>query len=316
VVKKKKCSKCGEIKELSDFYKDSYSKDGRYSICKLCKNKATKKYRESNPEKDRIRKLKWAKNNLIKSKEIDKRYRQSNAIYTTQAYKLTNIEAPKLAKDGKSLEVKCKYCGRYFCPTTKKVFHRVEAISGKINSSQYLYCSNICKTRDNTKNNYIKYSKLLTIDESIRISKDNLKLEVKCKYCGKYFTPLNRKILQRIQSLNGRMEGDCYLYCSTNCKSACPVYGQKTWPKTYKKATSREVQPQLRQTVLERDNWTCQKCGRTTEEVELHCHHIFPLNESPIESADVENCITLCKNCHKEAHKLPGCNYYELQCSE
>jgi 5-methylcytosine-specific restriction endonuclease McrA len=68
--------------------------------------------------------------------------------------------------------------------------------------------------------------------------------------------------------------------------------------------------------VLERDKWKCQKCGKTTDEVELHCHHILPINESPIESADVSNCITLCKYYHKEVHTTPGCGVGELKCKK
>jgi len=63
--------------------------------------------------------------------------------------------------------------------------------------------------------------------------------------------------------------------------------------------------------VLKRDDYTCQKCG--SEEI-LHCHHIFPLNENPVMSADINNCITLCKSCHKLAHKIPGCGYHEMRC--
>ena len=54
----------------------------------------------------------------------------------------------------------------------------------------------------------------------------------------------------------------------------------------------------------------CQKCGQ--EGGSLHCHHIDPVISNPIESADVDNCITLCKICHREVHRLPKCNNYEL----
>lgn len=35
----KRCSKCGELKNLEDFYRRNDSKDGRRSYCKSCKNK-------------------------------------------------------------------------------------------------------------------------------------------------------------------------------------------------------------------------------------------------------------------------------------
>ena len=70
--------------------------------------------------------------------------------------------------------------------------------------------------------------------------------------------------------------------------------------------------------VLERDQWTCHKCHSSKLEnnnLELHCHHIDPVVNNPVESADADNCITLCKECHKEVHKtISGCKYSELKC--
>lgn len=63
----------------------------------------------------------------------------------------------------------------------------------------------------------------------------------------------------------------------------------------------------------------CTKCNKIDKKeiysAELHCHHIWPLNESPITSADIDECITLCKECHKLKHKIPNCGYNELKCS-
>jgi len=129
-------------------------------------------------------------------------------------------------------------------------------------------------------------------------------LETKCWYCGKWFIPTNQQIQQKAASIKGYGFGECNLYCSEGCKYSCSTYGQHLYPKDHKPATSREVQPQLRKLVLERDNWTCQKCGSTDE---LHCHHIDPVINNPIESADVDNCITYCVECHKEAHQQDGC---------
>ncbi|QIO25467.1 HNH endonuclease [Haloarcula sp. JP-L23] len=63
----------------------------------------------------------------------------------------------------------------------------------------------------------------------------------------------------------------------------------------------------LRERVLERDNYTCQRCGsesddvRTQAEVNLHCHHIIPKAAG---GPDVmENAVTLCERCHKRVHR-------------
>jgi hypothetical protein len=76
--------------------------------------------------------------------------------------------------------------------------------------------------------------------------------------------------------------GECRLYCSENCKQACPTYWQQKYPKGFKHVTSREVNPYLRQMVLERDNWTCQICGKTSKEAQLHVHHMDPVAQNPM----------------------------------
>jgi 5-methylcytosine-specific restriction endonuclease McrA len=153
---------------------------------------------------------------------------------------------------------------------------------------------------------------------SYKLNEGGLKiLLVKCSYCGKWFNPSTVIVQHRISSLEGRSQGEKRLYCSESCKKACPIYNQTLYPKGFKPATSREVQPELRQLVLERDDWTCQygNCGKTTDNAELHCHHITGIKQNPIESADVDNCITLCKKHHKKVHSQAGCKYFDLRCS-
>lgn len=35
----------------------------------------------------------------------------------------------------------------------------------------------------------------------------------------------------------------------------------------------------------------------------------------PLESADIDKCITLCKNCHIKVHKKDGCGYNDFKCN-
>jgi hypothetical protein len=147
-------------------------------------------------------------------------------------------------------------------------------------------------------------------------------LEVKCTHCGKWFIPNLNKLKNRIEVLKGAKgyKGEQRFYCSEHCKSACPLYGKK--PETLMREDAvragrldwlkmdREVQAELRQMVLERDNYTCRKCGATES---LHCHHILPVAVEPLLSADIDNCITLCEQCHREAHKQDGCKTGQLR---
>lgn len=56
-----------------------------------------------------------------------------------------------------------------------------------------------------------------------------------------------------------------------------------------------------RKAVFERDHFTCQMCGRYG--CKLNAHHIKPFSKYPEYRLDLDNGITLCKECHKKAHK-------------
>jgi len=62
------------------------------------------------------------------------------------------------------------------------------------------------------------------------------------------------------------------------------------------------------------DDYQCQRCEATQKDSQLHCHHITGVVQNPIESADIDNTITLCKDCHRFVHSQPGCKYHELRC--
>jgi hypothetical protein len=46
----KRCSKCGLVKELSDFHRSATSRDGRTSRCKSCRSADTQAYLERRRE--------------------------------------------------------------------------------------------------------------------------------------------------------------------------------------------------------------------------------------------------------------------------
>lgn len=62
--------------------------------------------------------------------------------------------------------------------------------------------------------------------------------------------------------------------------------------------------------ILDRDNYTCQFCG--AKDKTLHVHHLYySENKSPWEYED-DSLITLCEDCHEAEHieKLDNYNYY------
>ena len=169
---------------------------------------------------------------------------------------------------------------------------------------------------------YNTYVPQLEWCEEVRRNEDDPNvLEVKCFKCGKWYVPTLINVQNRLQSLKGIKRGESHFYCSDQCKNSCSIYGKSVEQVMKQDAVragrlpwlelTREVQPELREMVLERDKNRCVKCGSS---MDLQCHHILPITIEPLLSADVDNCITLCYTCHKKVHQeVDGCGYGELR---
>ena len=70
---KKRCSKCGQEKTLTEFHKDKKAKDGLRSSCKICKSEEDKKYAQDHREQIREYNKRYCKNH---QKEIRERKQQ------------------------------------------------------------------------------------------------------------------------------------------------------------------------------------------------------------------------------------------------
>ena len=77
--------------------------------------------------------------------------------------------------------------------------------------------------------------------------------------------------------------------------------GKLPWEKTDKDIRKSKAYSDWRKSVFERDDFTCAICGHRGGE--LNAHHIKPFAKYPEDRFDVDNGITLCKECHKQVHK-------------
>ena len=76
----KKCSKCGEVKPINEFYKQKSCKDGLNSYCKCCMNKKVEEWRKKHP-KERIKHQKKYINKYKKKySEYQKKYKKEHIV--------------------------------------------------------------------------------------------------------------------------------------------------------------------------------------------------------------------------------------------
>lgn len=61
-----------------------------------------------------------------------------------------------------------------------------------------------------------------------------------------------------------------------------------------------------RNEVYKRDYWTCQICGKHCEGKDIIAHHKKSFSEYPESRFDINNGITLCRNCHAKIHNYNG----------
>ena len=165
---------------------------------------------------------------------------------------------------------------------------------------------------------YDTYTHQISWCEEVRRDPDNSDLlQVRCteSSCRKWFNPNRNEINSRIAAINSADKGlgSCNFYCSKECKQKCSLYWQRKYPKDFKSNYSRPEQAELRQMALERENYTCERCGLYDETgKELIAHHYEGLNVNPTMSADLEMIVVLCKECDDKAHSELGCRPIDL----
>ena len=96
----KRCTKCGEIRHRSEFFKNSGARSGLQSWCKKCKNEGNKKRYEANPEFNKKRGERWR----VANPEYGKLYYADNREHITEHRKKPEV---KKAAKGRA-KIRCE----------------------------------------------------------------------------------------------------------------------------------------------------------------------------------------------------------------
>ena len=241
-----------------------------------------------------------------------------NCIHQGNPQPIINFDKNKDKKDG--LHSNCKDCRKAYRKNNKSKIAKQNKEYRETHQEHIKnYFDNYFKTYYDLPARYDSYANKLEKYEEVRRDPNNSDLlQVRCKRseCRKWFTPTNMVVRCRLYAINGKVAGESNFYCSDECKKLCPLYGLNHDPLEIKcnQKYIREniLQDELREMVLDLDDDTCQLCGKTKEEfpnLKFFCHHIVPIKIDSSLGSDINNCITLCENCHHWVHKLPNCSF-------
>jgi hypothetical protein len=136
-------------------------------------------------------------------------------------------------------------------------------------------------------------------------------IEVRCKFCRKWFVPTKQQLDSRIRAIEYDFNGGgCYLYCSDECKGKCPhfnLYVLSVLKTEHERPTSTDYGV-FRKEVLKRANYECEYCGNPAEDV----HHIRPFKYEPFFALDVDFGIAVCKKCHNKYGHKDECSMWNI----
>src|SRR6266478_4816275 len=98
----KTCTKCGEIKRLSDFGVHKSTKDRLRHACRPCNNLAANQWGKNNPEKALALARKWVATNPVRRKEHSRKsyakHKERYAVEQAAAYRLNPDAAKQRAR--------------------------------------------------------------------------------------------------------------------------------------------------------------------------------------------------------------------------
>lgn len=281
----KVCTKCGEDKPLSEFFKRSSARRGRRSSCKKCYSGYKKHYSIKNKEKINLYNAEYNNSHKKEITEYQKKYSKENK--------------EKLSIKAKDYYIKNK--------EKLKEKNRRNYILRRDENREKSRIYSLKFTKEKSK--YLTYASKLTIEEDPLEGEDG-ELLVRCAHCREYFNPTNGEIRERVRALFGLVRGEHRSYCSDQCKIDCDIYNAQSIPKSLRVAskqsrcnqkTARKILLQLQ--IDEFGYNFCDKCGDIFEPKNLILHHNIPVSDDLSEAENIAHYMLVCKDHHE--HK--GC---------
>jgi hypothetical protein len=181
-----------------------------------------------------------------------------------------------------ALDTVCNQCGKTFHTTRQRL------------RGAHQFCCRKCYEAYRRENNYD------TPPPTKKARPESTVIYI-CDNCGKSF---ERKRYGRRPVKGAFCSPECYWHWRSEHLSGENAPG---WKGGYTLPYGGRYWKQQRRLARERDNFTCRDCGKTEQSPgrNLDVHHIkaYDLFETPEEANQLDNLITLCRECHTKRHK-------------
>lgn len=222
--------------------------------------------------------------------------------------------------------LKCDYCNKEYT----KVWYRY------VKENKFSYVKKDCciecrkhKIQETTQEKYGVNSVLSLPDIKERISKTNIEkygvknpfasLDIKKKIESTNIKRYGVKYPTKLKSVQEKIKKTCQKkYGVDYFVQTQRFYGEdnprwKGGVKYHRQERSTNEYINWRKSIYCRDLYTCQKCGAKNKKgnkipVILNAHHIYNWNDFPDKRYDLNNGITLCRDCHNKFHSIYGKN--------
>jgi endogenous inhibitor of DNA gyrase (YacG/DUF329 family) len=285
----KKCSRCGDIKPLTEFSRNQRNPDGYQYHCKACARKEWKRYQSTRPKV------------IATCLECGNDFERTNGNFRYCPDCRIKV-CPQCGKEfspksGNHAQVCCsRRCAALF--DSARIERLVSNRGPGRPRSQRTHICLVCGKAFQ----YVAYRDAKYCSQECWNVRGEKTL-VQCAYCGK-----EKKVLVCTLK-SGRNK-----YCSKRCYDLDKreqLKGQKShlWEGGKTKASAlartRAKYREWRRAVFARDDYSCQRCGARSSKgktVYLHAHHIKHFSTQLELRYDLSNGITLCEDCHTLEH--------------